>query len=106
MARKRTVSGLPAGSVPEPKNRWSQDIDRSPRVTTALAGFGAYVLGALLLIVSVWVLVGGLLLVTGTVGSGWQGRLVGVGLTVGGVALFTAGRWLTAQYAVQRQQGG
>ncbi len=71
---------------------------------TALAGFGAYMIGVLLLIVSVWVFVAGLLLVTGTIGSGWEGRLIGVGLTVGGVALFAAGRWSAGEFTVQQRR--
>ncbi len=94
-----------AGPSPEParrapKNRWWRDIDRSPRVGTAAAGFGAYLIGALLLIVSVFLIIPGILLVVGSMGSGWQGRIAGVGLIVVGAAALVVGRWLSDQYAV------
>ena len=84
-------------------NRWTEAIDRSPSVGTALGGFSAYLGGALLLMIAVLLALPGLLLVVGTIGSGWPDRLGGVALIAGSVVVFAAGWWLTNNYAVQRR---
>ena len=68
---------------------------------TAASLFVVYLAGTLLMIASVFLILGGLLLVVGTIGSGWQGRVTGVGLVIAGTAAFAIGRWTTYQYAVQ-----
>lgn len=90
----------PETGGPAPKRRFSQAIDRSPKVGTLAVSFGAYLLGSLLLIVSVFLIIPGLLLLLGSMGSGWQGRVTGVALVVVGTAALVAGRWLSDQYAV------
>ena len=102
-SKRRSTGPAPESRRRVPKNRWSLAMDRSPSVPTAVSRFGVYIAGALLLIISVWMAIAGLLLVGGAIGSGWQGRLVGSGLIVGAVVAFFVGRWATNQYAVQRR---
>lgn len=88
-----------------PKNRWTRAIDRKATLGTALGGFGAHIAGSLLLIVSVYLTIPGLLFVVGTLGTGgWQHRLLGAGLVTFGAVLFMVGRWTSDQYAVQRRR--
>ena len=61
----------------------------------------AYLGGTLLLMVSVFLVLAGLLLVVGVTGSGWQDRATGVALMLGGIAAFAAGRWATYEYSIQ-----
>ena len=86
-----------------PKNRWTRALDRRASTLSAGAMFGLYVAGGVLLIVSVFIVLGGLLLVTGTTGSGWVSRIVGVALIAIAAGLFRFGLWATNQYTVQRR---
>lgn len=60
------------------------------------------IIGQLLLIVSTFAALAGLLLVAGTLGAGWGARVVGGGLVVSAVVGFVVGTWATNEYAVQR----
>lgn len=63
--------------------------------------FVLYVGGAILLVVSPFSAIAGLLMVTGDLGDGWTMRLVGVGVVLGAIGLFLFGKWATMQYSVQ-----
>jgi hypothetical protein len=61
------------------------------------------VVGQLLLIISTFVAIGGLLMVTGTLGIGWGARFVGTALLLVAAGGFFGGKWATNQFAVQRR---
>lgn len=86
-----------------PANRLSLALDRRPTAATAASGFAAYMLGMLLLMVSVFVMIAGLAMLVDGAWGGWQGRAAGIGFLLGGVAVFACGRWLMDQFAVQRR---
>ncbi len=103
MAKAGNPSGLPSGSTRVPKNRLSLGLDRRPTAATAFGGFAAYILGMLLLMVSVFVTIAGLAMSVDGAWGGWPGRVVGVGLVLGGAATFVGGYWLSEQFGVQRR---
>ena len=83
------------------RNRWTRSIERSPTVKRAASSFAAYLAGTLLLMASVFLFLGGLLLVIGVTGSGWQDRARGIALIAGAIAAFAIGRWTTYEYSIQ-----
>jgi hypothetical protein len=54
-----------------------------------------YMVGALMILVSVFTLFGAVLWIAGEIGTGWQGRVAGgLGVLVA-LAMFWVGRWMT-----------
>lgn len=88
----------------EPTNRWTRALKQRPTSVSALAMFGFYIAGSILVIISSLAAFAGLLLVIGAVGSGWGARIAGAGLVLAAVGGFFIGRWATNQYAVQRRR--
>lgn len=84
---------------PSSKNHFAEAIDRSPTVATAAGAGLVWAAGTLALLVAVFPALAGLLLVSGSMGSGWLDRLAGAGLLAGGAALLAFGRWATYQYS-------
>jgi len=78
-------------------------MDRRASTLSAGAMFFFSIVGQLLLIVSMFVAMGGLLMVTGTLGHGWEQRIIGIGLVVAATGGFLGGTWATSQFAVQRK---
>lgn len=60
--------------------------------------------GNLLAIIAVWTAFAGLLGVTGTMGSGWQGRVLGALAMAGAVGLFLVGKWMAIENRVMRRR--
>ena len=103
MAERGNPSGLPVRPAPVSPNQMSRALDQRPTTATALSGFAGYILGMLLVMGSVFALIGGLaMLVDGAWGS-WLGRVAGVGVMSVGVGVFALGRWLMQECAVQRR---
>ena len=97
-------SGLPSGLTRVPKNRLSRALDRRPTVAAAAEGFATHIFGMLLVMASVFVMIAGLVMSVDGAWGGWQGRAAGVGLLLGGAAVFAGGRWLMDEFAVQRRR--
>lgn len=89
--------------APAPMNRWTRALRQRPSTISALAMFGFFIAGSMLVIISSLAALAGLLLVGGAVGSGWGGRLAGIAVLAGAVACFLVGRWATYQFRVQRR---
>ncbi len=66
--------------------------------TAASAGL-IWAAGTLALLIAVFPIFAGVLLATGSMGSGWHGHVAGVGLIAAGVGLLAFGRWATYQWA-------
>lgn len=103
MNEARNPSGLPSGLTRVPKNRLSRGLDRKPTATTAIGGFGSYILGMLFVMSSVFVMIAGLAMLVDGAWGGWPGRAAGAGLLLVGAAVFAGGRWLMDEFAVQRR---
>ena len=73
-------------------------------VLSASSHFVFQVVGNLLGIIAVWVGFVGLLSVTGTMGSGWQGRVVGAIVIVAGVGRFAVGKRMAIDNRVMRRR--
>ncbi len=73
-------------------------------VITASSHLVFQVIGNLLAIVAVWVAFGGLLGVTGTLGSGWQGRAVGALLMAAATIPFLVGKRMAIDNRVMRRR--
>jgi hypothetical protein len=72
-------------------------------VISASSHFVFQVGGNLLVVIAVWVTFAAILGVTGTMGSGWQGRALGVIGLATGVGLFRLGRRLAIENRVMRR---
>ncbi len=86
-----------------PKNQWTRTLNQRESTLSATAMFFFSIAGQLLLIISSFVAIAGLLLITGSIGSGWGARIGGVALALGATGGFLAGSWATNQYSVQRR---
>ena len=86
----------PSGPPPQLEPRES--------VISASSHFVFQVGGNLLAIIAVWVAFAGLLGVTGTMGSGWQGRVVGVIVMAAAVGLFLLGKRMAIENRVMRRR--
>jgi hypothetical protein len=62
--------------------------------------------GNLLAIIAVWVAFAGLLATTGTMGSGWQGRVLGVVALAAAVGLFWLGKRMAIENRVMKRRRG
>lgn len=96
---ERGPRSTPEPTQPRPGNRFSEAIDRSPTVATAATAGLVWAAGTLALLIAVFPILAGVLLAVGSMGSGWQGRVTGVGLIAGGAGLLAFGRWATYQWA-------
>lgn len=85
------------------KNRWTRALEQKASTLSALAMFGVYVSGGILLIASTLAGMVGVLRVIGAIGDGWGSRFWGLVLTLGSAVVFMAGRWATNQYATQQR---
>jgi hypothetical protein len=73
-------------------------------VLSASSPFVFQVGGNVLAIISVWTALAGLRAVTGTMGSGWQGRVVGALALIGSVGLFWLGKTMAIENRVMRHR--
>ncbi len=72
-------------------------------VISASSHFVFQIAGNVLAIIAVWTAFAGLLAVTGTMGSGWQGRVVGALAMTGAVGLFLLGKRMAIDNRVMRR---
>ena len=77
-----------------------------PRESTisATSHFVFQISGNVLAIIAVWVALAGLLGVTGAMGSGWQGRLLGTTALIGATGLFWLGKRMAIENRVMRRR--
>lgn len=94
----------PQNLEPPPRNLWTRSLQRKASTLSAASMFVLYVGGAILLVISSFGAMAGLLMVTGDLGEGWTMRLVGVGVVLAAIGLFLFGKWATLQYSVQRRR--
>lgn len=73
-------------------------------LVNASGHFVFQVSGNLLAIVAVWVGFAGLLGVTGTMGRGWQGRIVGMIAVAAAIGLFWLGKRMAIENRVMRRR--
>lgn len=85
------------------KNRWTRTLDQRVSTLSASAMFFFSIVGQLLVIISSFAAIAGLLMLAGALGSGWGARVIGLGWVLFAVAGFVFGAWTTNQYAVQRR---
>ena len=73
-------------------------------ITSASSHFVFQIGGNMLLIVAVWIALVGVLGITGTMGDGWQGRVVGALVLVAAFGLFRLGKRLAIENRVMRRR--
>ena len=73
-------------------------------VLSASSHFVFQIGGNVLAIIAVWTAFAGLLGVTGTMGRGWQGRVVGALVLIGAVGLFWLGKRMAIENRVMRRR--
>ncbi len=85
------------------RNRWSRTLDRKESTLSAAAMFFFSIVGQLALIVSTFVIIGGLLMLFGSAEDGVGGRLVGLAMVAAAIAGYVGGAWAVNQFTVQRR---
>ena len=103
-ARQWTMALPPRNLRTPPRNVWTRTLERKASSLSAASMFVLYVGGSLLLVMSSFGAIAGLLMVTGDLGDRWTTRLVGVGVVLASIGLFLFGKWATLQYSVQRRR--
>jgi len=88
------------------RRRPQRPLQLEPRnsVISASGHFIFQVVGTMLAIVAVWVSIAAFLGVIGEIGSGWQGRVLGVLGLVAGVGLFLLGKKLADENRVMKRR--
>ena len=88
----------PTGQPPPPR------LEPRESVISASSHFVFQISGNLLAIIAVWVGFAALLAVTGTMGSGWQGRIIGMLGLGAAVLLFLVGKRMAIENRVMRRR--
>lgn len=88
----------------EKPSRVPPTLEPRESVLSASSHFVFQVGGNVLAIISVWTALVGLLAVTGTMGTGWQGRVVGALTLIGSVGLFWLGKRMAIENRVMRRR--
>ena len=73
-------------------------------VTTASTHFVFQIGGNVLGIIAVWTSLFGVLGVTGTIWSGWQGRVIGALVLAAGIGMFRIGKRLALENRVMKRR--
>ena len=76
-------------------NLWKRVIHAEPKVSSGASMWALYMVGALMILVSVFTLLGAVLWIAGEIGTGWQGRVAGGFGVLVAFAMFWVGRWMT-----------
>ena len=85
-------------------NRWTRMMKTRGRTQDAVAMFVFFIGGTLLTIIAVIAAAVGLLHVTGDLGAGTGGRILGVGILLASAGAMTVGVWLTRTYRVEERR--
>ena len=86
-----------------PRNRWTRTLDRKESTLSAAAMFFFSIVGQLALIVSTFVIIGGLLMLFGSTEDGVGERFLGLAMVAAAIAGYVGGIWAVNQFTVQRR---